>query len=157
MFLNRNYVLANELVQKMGIHIANVSIIRKRFEHNDDYYSIRKMNNCSFVNSKAYNLPNNIKQGLKAHKFTDMSNKLPCTYFRSEFDITERELEKSGIVLGKMKVAGKMFYVFEPEFVKQVAGRTPYVLNAKEHEQCMNENSIAGSVQLSRNKFLAWY
>jgi hypothetical protein len=157
MFLDKKYILANELVQKMGIHIANVSMLRKSFEHNDDYYSIRKMNNCSFVSAKAYNLPNNIKQGIKDHKFTDVSNKLPCTYFKSEFNVTERELTKSGIVLGKMTIAGKKFYVFSNEFVQNLHDKVGYILDAKENEKCLKDSSIDGSVQLSRNKFFAWY
>lgn len=157
MFLNKNFVLANELVEHMCIHIANISMLRQAFEDNDDFYNIQKMNNCTLINSKARALPNNIKVGLSTGKFTDLSDKLPCTYVREEYGVTERELFSSGIVTSKVKIAGKDFYVFNPEFVKNLQNRVGYVLDAQETNECQASGQINGSIELSKNKFFVWY
>lgn len=157
MFLNKHFVLANELVEHMGIHIANISMLRQAFEYNDDFYNIQKMNNCTLINSKARALPNNIKVGLSTGKFTDLSDKLPCTYVREEYGVTERELFSSGIVTSKVKVSDKDFYVFNPEFVKNLQNRMGYVLDAQETKECQASGQINGSIEISKNKFFVWY
>lgn len=156
MFLDKKYILANELVEKMNIHIANISMLSKQFEDND-YGHVIKMNNCTFINSESRQLPHNIEVGLFAHKYTDMSNKLPCTYVKSEFEVTEREWFKSGIVVDKVVIAGKKFYVFDKEFVKTMKRKVPYVLDAAETAECTAKGYIEGSIQLSKNKFFVWY
>lgn len=156
MFLNKKYVLGNELVEKMGIHIANISMLAKEFEHND-YGHVIKMNNCTFINRDSRQMPHHIVVGLFAHEYTDMTNKLPVTYVKSEFGVTEREWFKSGIVTEKVEVAGKKFYVFNDEFVKTMKRMVPYVLDAKETEECTRKGQIKGSIQLSKNKYFVWY
>ena len=119
-FLSKGYILSNELVQKMGIHIANISMLRQHFEEADDFASMIKMNNCTFINSKAVGLPRNIRSGVDDNTFTDVSNKLPCTFVRTEYDMTERELRKSNMITGKEKIAGKEFYVFVVFFLNNL-------------------------------------
>jgi len=157
MFLDNKFILGNELVQKMGIHIANISMLRKSFEHNDDLYSVLKLNNCNFINTKAMNLPNNIKKGIEEHEFTDMSDKLPITWVLGELNCTERNLINAGIVIDKVTVAGKKFYVFDRAFVDTIGKSIPYILNAEENERLVKGSFIKGSIQLSKNKFLVWY
>lgn len=157
MFLNKKYILANELVQKMGIHIANISMLRNQFEDEDDYATIVKMNNCNFVKSGSPKLPRNISSGISNHTFTDMSNKLPCTFIRTEYEVTERELSKSGLIKGKVKVAGKEFYEFTEEFVQKVKNKIVYTLDKNETMECFSKGQIDGYVQVSNNKFLTWY
>ena len=157
MFLPKKFILANELVQKMDIHIANISIIRKELEEQGDSYTIQKLNNCNFVNTKSNKLPQNIRDGIRHNEFTDISNKLPVTYVRSEYPATERELMKSGIVTDKVKIAGKTFYVFADDFVNSVKGCLGYVLNEDEYLQCKSNSTIDGAIQLKNNKYFAWY
>jgi hypothetical protein len=156
MFLNTKYVLANEVVQKMGIHIANISMLAKEFEDND-YGHVVKMNNCTFINSKSNQLPHNILVGILANDYTDMSDKLPCTWVRTEYGMTEKEMLKADIIFGKVKIAGKDFYHFKPEFVKTMKKKIGYVLDAEETKYCTEKGQILGSVQLSKNKFFTWY
>lgn len=156
MFLNKKYILANELVEKMGIHIANISMLAKHFEDND-YGHVVKMNNCTFINSKSNQLPHNIEVGVWAHKYTDMSDKLPCTFVRTEYGMTEKEMLKADMIIGKVKVAGKDFYQFKPEFIKLVGKNIPYVLDKEDHDYCVAQGQIKGSIQLSKNKFFTWY
>lgn len=157
MFLEKKFILANELVEKMDIHIANISMLRQQFEDNDDFYSIVKMNNCSFINTRARNLPNNIRVGIYSNTFTDMSDKLPCTWVKSEYDVTERELFKSGIVVDKIKISGKQLYVFNKEFVNTMKHKIGYVLDAKECQECHRNGQIDGFIELGKNKFFTWY
>jgi len=157
MFLPKKFILANELVEKMGIHIANISMLRQEFEDRDNMYDIQKINNCSFINTKSRQLPNNIMVGILSNKFTDMSNKLPCRYVSEEYNATERELTNAGIITGKVTVCGKKFYEFTDEFVETVKGKLTYTLDKAELGYCLMHNQIIGYVQLSKNKYLTWY
>lgn len=156
MFLKSNYILANELVQKMGIHIANISMLVKEHEDEDNGMFI-KMNNCTFINTKAATLPANILAGIYANEFTDMTDKLPCTFARMEYGITEKEFLKSGIVTKVVNVAGKDFYQFAPEFVQKMHRKIGYVLDEAETMDCFAKKQIAGYTQLSKNKYFTWY
>ena len=155
MFLSKQYVLANELVQKMGIHIANISMLMNGV----DEYSLDfiKMNNCTFIKRNSHKLPNNIKVGLSKFEFTDVSNILPCTWVRNEYELSDKELMSSGVVKRKIKVAGKDFYEFTDEFVKKVGNKIGYTLNKEETMECFSRKQINGYVQMSKNKYLTWY
>lgn len=156
MFLESKYILANELIEKMNIHIANISMLAKDFE-DSDCGTIVKMNNCTFINTKSRHLPHNIMVGAIANEFTDMSDKLPCTWVRDEYPMTEKEMYNSGIVVDKVKIAGKQFYVFDKEFVQKMKRKIGYVLDAEETKYCTEKGQIEGSIQLSKNKFFTWY
>lgn len=157
MFLKKNYILANELVQKMDIHIANISMMRKQFEDADDMTTILKMNNCNFIKTNSHKLPNNIRQGIACNEFTDMSNKLPCTFVRSEYPLTEKDWYASGVVIDKVNIAGKQFYVFSDEFVKTTHNKIVYILDKKETDECYRKGQIDGFIQAAKNKFITWY
>lgn len=157
MFLNNNYILANELVEKMDINIANISILKKQFDEEDDDITIVKLNNCSFIKTNSYKLPNNIREGISKFEFTDISNKIPCSFFREEYDISDKEIMNAPITIGKTIIAGKKFYEFDRDFVKQVKNHVLYTLDEKEKNECYAKNQITGFVQMSKNKFLTWY
>lgn len=157
MFLHKNYILANELVQKMDIHIANISMLHKILEDTGNDSEIIKINNCTFINSDSIYLPQNIKKGILGNKFTNMSNKLPCTFIKTEFNISEKELLKSGIVNGKVTVAGKQFYEFKDSFIQTIKGKVLYVLDKQDTMDCLKNDEIDGYIEMSKNKFLTWY
>jgi hypothetical protein len=157
MFLHEKYILGNELVQKMGIAIANISMMRKKFEHDDDLYSVQKMNNCTFINKRARNLPNYIKEGIRNNTFTDMSDKLPVTYVKSEFQATEIQFKNAGIITGTVTISGKHFYVFSPDFVARVKNCVPYILNEAETNQARREGNIIDAIKLSNDRYFTWY
>jgi len=156
MFLNKKYILANELVQKMGIHIANISMLVNEYEDSDTGTFV-KMNNCTFINTKDATLPNNILAGIYGNEFTDMTDKLPCTYVRTEYGITEKELFKTGMVTKKVEIAGKDFYQFAPEFVQKMKYKIGYVLDETETMDCYRKNQILGYTQLAKDKYFTWY
>jgi hypothetical protein len=157
MFLNKEYILANELVQKMDIHIANISMLKQKIENQANFDDIIKMNNCTFVNRRSKYLPNNIKIGILTNTFTDLSNKLPVTYIRSEFGVSEKELFAADIVEGKIKIADKEFYVFKNDFIDKVKNGIINILDKEDKEDCEYQGSIDGSIKLSKNKYLTWY
>ena len=157
MFLNTNYILANELVKKMNIHIANISMLKQKIENSDNYDDMIKMNNCTFINKKSIYLPKNIRLGIANNVFTDMSNKLPCTYVRSEYGISEKELFASGIIKEKIEVCNKDFYVFTDEFIEKTEGTVINILEADDAMECHKNGSIDGFVKLSKNKYITWY
>lgn len=156
MFLNKKYILANELVTKMGIHIANISMLIKEYEDTDTGTFV-KMNNCTFINTKDATLPQNIIDGIRSNVFTDMTDKLPCTFVRSEYGITEKELFKSGMVTQIVTVAGKDFYQFAPEFVEKMKYKIGYILDEQETMDCYRKKQIQGYTQLAKNKYFTWY
>jgi hypothetical protein len=156
MFLNKKYILANELVNKMGIHIANISMLMKEHEDSDNGMFV-KMNNCTFINTKDGELPQNIIDGIRANVFTDMTDKLPCTYIRTEYGITEKELFKAGMVTKIVTIAGKDFYQFAPEFVEKMKYKIGYVLDEVETMECFRKKQILGYTQLAKNKYFTWY
>lgn len=157
MFLHKKYILANELVQKMNVHIANISMLRNQFTDDEDYSTIKKMNNCTMINTNSKKLPNNIMEGIRSNIFTDMSDKLPCTWVRSEHEMSEKELFTSGIAIEKIKIASKDFYVFNKSFVNTMRNKITYILDEKEMIECTNKKQILGHIKLSNNRFFTWY
>lgn len=161
MFLSSNYILGNELVERMGINIANVSIMSKRFEDENDHTTVVKMNNCNFIKSDSPKLPKYIQNGIKELKsqspFVDFSDKLPCTWFRSEFELSDKDCMNSDIIKDKVKVYGKEFYVFDQKFIDAVKDRISYMLDEKETKECWNNKQIEGYVKISKKKYMTWY
>ena len=157
MFLNKSYILANELVDQMDINIANISILRNHFENEDDFTTIVKMKNCNFIKKDSTKLPANIKKGIAQYQFTEMYNKLPCSWVNEEFPISDTKWIKSGIVKEKITIKGKQFYVFSDEFITTTHKKIVYMLNKEETEKCTQLNQIEGSIQISNDKFITWY
>jgi hypothetical protein len=157
MFLNKNYVLSNELVQKMDINIANISMLAKKYREYSNYGAIIKMNNTSFINSRDQTLPKNIKDGLNMHKCTDMSDKLLCGWLKSEYELTGDDLVNTNIIIDKITVSKKDFYVFSPEFVGKMRNKMGYVLGKGEAIYCYNTNKIDGYTKIDDSRYFAWY
>lgn len=157
MFLSKNYVLGNELVQKLGIHIANISMLANKLEEKNDYSTIIKLNNCNFINKNSHNLPNNISKGIRQYEFTDFSNKLPVTWLRSEYELTKVELENANLIQSEIKISTKRFFVFKDWFVELMHNKIAYTLNREEMEECLKNGDILGSIEINSNKFLTYY
>jgi len=157
MFLHKKYILGNELAQKLNMSISNISMFRNECLRSDDMYTVRKLGNCSFINTKSHKLPRNFKNAIAKFEFTSMHNKLPIRYVKTEYGVSEKQIINSGIVTGEIQVANKDFYTFDEDFVKKVQGHMIYMLNETETFKCMRENSILGYVKISNNKFITWY
>lgn len=157
MFLEKTYVLGNEIAEKMGINIANISMLSKELENKGNLDDTIKLGNCTFINKESNYLPNNIKKALNNFEFECMSDKLPCRFVHQEFGISKAKLIASGIVEKTIQISGKKFYVFDKEFILKTKGKVFYVLNEEETEICIEQNQIDGFVKLSNNKYLTWY
>jgi hypothetical protein len=156
-FLNKNYILANELVEKMGIHIANISMLRSHLEEvDDDISTIRKMGNCNFIKKNSLKLPKNIREGIYSNTFADVSNKLPCSWVKTEYEISDSELKKSGVVENVVTISGKKFYVFKDDFVKTTRNKIVYVLNEQETMDCYKKGQIDGYIKAGK-RYITWY
>lgn len=159
MFLNKKYVLANELVDYMGVSIANVSMLSKKLDENSSV--IIKQHNCSFIDTSSELLPNNFKQAIVSakldNKFTNMSNKMCVTHFNSEHALNESEVLLFGEGEVKVvKIQGKKFYEFSERMVKLLKNKILCVLDKEDCEQCLNKKQILGFKQVN-NKYVAWY
>jgi len=157
MFLDSNYVLGNELVQKMDIHIANVSMVARNLEKVGNYEDIVKLGNCTFINKKSLFLPKNIVRGIITNDFTPMYNKLPCTYVHQEFQTSQAKLLNSNFIKGIVEVSGKKFYEFEDKFIEDIHEKVLNILDREDALDCFDNGDILGYVELSKNKFLTWY
>lgn len=157
MFLNENYILSSELTEQMGIHTANISMLRNNLEDNNDLTSIIKMNSCNFMNKNSHNFPQNIKKGIRTGTFTKMHDKLPCSWVHEEYGFTKKELFDNKVVIKKITILKKQLYQFNPYFVKMMKNRIGYCLNENEKDYCIKHNEIDGFLQLKTNKFFVWY
>lgn len=149
--LNNKSILSNELVQKMEIHIANISMLESP--------NIIKMGNCNFLQPDDLFLPKNIKQFLRANtgSFTNLENTLPCKFARDELEVSEKHLLQSGIVEKIVEVAGKQFYKFNDDFVKRIHKKVLNVLDKDDFEDCLKTKSITDYIELTKNKYLTMY
>lgn len=162
MFLNKNYVLGNELCDFLNIHKANISILRKERESVEDFNTVVKLNGISVVNLKSKFLPNNLKlspEDIKKAKFTDISDKLPLSYIEDELDLTPKELN----VLGAKEVNIKYGNLKEiklwkfPDEIVQLKNIIPYTLNSEEYFECLKKKQIDGGIQVKPSKYFVWY
>jgi len=159
MFLKEGFILGNELIQKMEIHLANLGNLRLSYDDACDNYNIRRMNNCMMLNSKCKKLPKTFKRGIERFKseLTDMSDKLPCTYIHKEFKISEKQLFEHNIVIDKINVANRNLYVFNPVFVKKLRNNIPYILDGNDFKECSEQGILKGAIQITSNKYFVWY
>jgi hypothetical protein len=164
MFLGKEYILGNEISEKLNIHIANISILAKLLEDTDD---VKQYGNCTFIKATSKNLPNNIKEGIRNHKFTDFTGILPLSYFLKEFELNAKQLEKSKITkeIFDMKFESKKsktesnsikktFIKFTDEFINEVKGKVLYSLPKNELQE--NLQYIDGHIEIG-TKVLVWY
>jgi len=164
MFLSKNYVLANEVVQHAGIHIANVSNMIKLLEDaNESEGVVVKYGNCTFINRDAKNITNSFKEYIKTPglKLTDFSDKLPITYVQTvlgvSFEILQESFGVNGFDLGEIVIAGKRFAIFPKSFVTLTKGKILYVLSKEDYISCLNNGDIQGGFALNSKKYLTWY
>lgn len=164
MFLSKNYILSNEIVQKAGIHIANISMSIKTLEDSDTKSGLAvKLGNCTFLNKQAKNLPTYIKNYMDNPEwsFEDFSDKLPVTYVASEFGVPANKIEeafkKSNYLESVETIAGKKFFKFTKEFRDLMEDKTWYILSKEEAEDCLKNGEIDGFTPLYKEKYFTWY
>lgn len=156
-FLNKKYILANELCDAMQINIANISGLRKEFEHEDDYTTILKRSGSIFVNTKSEKIPNNLTQGIRKFrdKFTDVSNIAPPSWLKLEYDISSTDLLHPFFGAEEISISGKRFFRFSDDFVKLTKNKVLLMTtldDVREHRTLIDDY-----VQIRKNRALMWY
>jgi len=159
MYLKENHILGNELMIKMGIHQANLSMASKKYkdENNTD---IRKLGNCVIINKDSKTLPETFKRGIAKHELTDLTNMIPLNYFMSEFDLKlphVKEIIKQGYFEDIISIYNNKFIKVNKDFVKKTKDSIFYKLNKTETEECLNKGYIDGYIKLNNNLYLTWY
>jgi hypothetical protein len=164
MFLSNDYVLSNEIVEKSGIHIANISMGIKLLEDsNAKAGAVVKYGNCTFLNKNAKTLPLYLKNYIHNPQwtFTDFSNKLPVTFLQAELGVPFKDIQegfkKEGTDISVQEIAGKQFAVFPKEFAEKMKKTTWYMLNEEEFKSCLRAGDIDGGFKVKKGKFLSWY
>jgi len=162
MFLTKDFILANEIVQKANIHIANISNFLNHLEETNNKAGIsKKMGNCSFINNTSPFLPHNIKEYIDGFEYTDMSDKLPSTFLASEFELSSDKIlqgfNKVGYDVHEEVIAGKRFLVFPLNFIEAFEGKTWYILDYEEAVDCFDNEDIEDFFPLYKNKMFCWY
>jgi hypothetical protein len=141
----------------MNIGMANISILRSQLEYEGDETTLFKMNNCTFIKTNSHRLPKNIRNGIIANNFTDLTDKIYVPYMQTEHGLSKKEVLSLDVCNGITKVGGKDFYVFDKEFVKKVKNKVLYVLAPDECVHCYRKGQIEGFIQVNKRKFLTWY
>lgn len=150
----KGYILCNEIVEKAGINIANFSKIRSDTENTNSTVTIKR-GKCIFIKAQDRMLPTYIAKHIYEHEWTDMSDKLPCSYVKSELDIGD---EGIGVVFSdKITICGKQFYQFLPEYAAKFKKKVLYTLNEAEATDCKAKGLIRGAVRITEGKMLTWY
>jgi hypothetical protein len=155
MYLSKKYILASELTAFMQIHIANISMLKKKYDEDGNTSTIKKYGNCLFIDSTDKSLPANIKRGIESYNFTDFSNMLPVTFLQSEFEVSIKILQERNIVQDIITIQGKKFAIINPEFKSKTTGATFYLHDDKDMKESIPY--VDGYVMLKKDKCLSWY
>lgn len=149
--LSNRHILSNELVQKMDIHIANISMI--------DSPNIEKMGNCNFLLPDDRYLPGNIKKFINANRntFTNLEGLLPCSFAQDELEISDKQILDSGIASEKVTIYGKHFYRISEDFIKRSNKKVLNVLDQDDFNDCIKRNLLKDYIKISKNKYLTMY
>jgi len=158
MFIPKGYALSNEIAQKAGISIANFSMLRKDFEDRNIDGVVKKIGNCTFVNTESPMLPKYIKKALD-FKYTPLDNLILISYLISEFKIKREDILKvfkpyDGKIV---TIAGKKFLKVNDEFYNKLKGKVVTNIKKKDALQCLEDGDIEGYLELSSNNYLVWY
>lgn len=152
MFLNDQYIFANQYVKDRNIHIANVSNLKKTMRE-CDYI---ELGNCTFLRKDGMFSPDLRKYiYLENRNHFDFTNYIPCTYLRNELDMSEKELFGSGIISEKLEIAGKNFYKLS-DFFNDKKRKVFYTLDRKEYFDLISEKNI-DFLKINDRKYLSWY
>lgn len=154
MFLSKKYVLVNELIDRMNINMANASGLIRELDRLGDTTTVVNIGYCNFIKD-SQNLPRNFRDALR-DSFTDISQMLPCSFVKSELNLTEKEFLDFGLGT-KVTIAKKDFFKFSDSLYKKLKNSIPYVLSKAETDDCSNRGLIDGFIKLDDNRYLTWY
>jgi hypothetical protein len=157
MVISDNYVLSNEIAQKGNIHIANFSMFQNLCEERNIRGAIEKYGNCTFVNSRSIDVPNNFRKIMQSEEMTDLKNCVLLSYVTSYFQTSKKDFTSLPEVKRVFKVAGKEFAELTPDFADILKNKVVTNVDKKDYEECEKDSLILGSIKLSKNNYIVWY
>jgi len=157
MIISDNYVLSNEVAEVGGIAIANFSMFNNLCETHNIKGAIEKYGNCTFLNSRSIDVPNNFRKIMQNNKMTDLKNCVLLPYVTSYLQTSKKDFIKIPDVKRVFKVAGKEFAEVSPELADIMKNKVVTNINKEDYEECTINGDIDGSIKLSKNNYMVWY
>ena len=156
MFVPKNYILGNEIANHLNMNISNISMEINILEKKGNFSDNISLGNCNFLNRDSIYFSKYIRDAFRL-EYTDMSNKLPAPYVRTEFGINISKAKDYKFIEDIIKIQDKEFVVFTKDFVETLKDKITYVLNLQELLTCMENDEIEGYYRLGENKYLTYY
>lgn len=120
LYLTENHILATELCEMVGIHMANISNLKLP--------SILKFGNSPIINKFDVNLPPKIRNHVLNLNLTTLKNKIPLTYFKTQYNLSNDEILTH--IADRIEIiAGKKFIVYKDEFINKIKNKNKYKLD----------------------------
>jgi hypothetical protein len=157
MIISDNYVLSNEVAEMGKIEIANFSMFQKLCEDTNIHGAIEKYGNCTFLNSRSMDVPNNFRKIMQNNKMTNLKNCILLSYATSYLQTTKKDFTKMKEVVRVFKVAGKEFVEVSPELADIMKNKVVTNINREDFEECTELGDIDGGIKLSKNNYMVWY
>jgi len=157
MIITDNFKLSNEIAKHGNIHIANFSMFQKLCEDNNTLDAIEKYGNCTFVNSRSMDVPNNFRKIMQTEKMTDLTNCVLVSYASSYFDTNKKDFLKIPNIKRTFTVEGKLFAELDKELAEVFKTKVITNVDYPDYLECVKEGTIDGGIKLSKNNYIVWY
>ena len=157
MFL-KNYVLANEFLEKSQIKSGNIGNIKRELEKDYDFSTMKKLGNVVYIKKDSLKLPLYFRKHL-SEEYINTNNMLPVSYLKESLGLSEK-LCKILLLKLPLKVEiifNKRMAIFTDDFVKELTGKIPYILNEQETFELMKSKDINGYIKLDKKHYFTWY
>jgi len=153
LYLGKEHVLGNEICELLNIHIANISNLKSE--------NIIKVGRCPILSKTDLTITRKIRNTMFDQRITSLENKIPLTYFKSEYSMKDSEILDT--IAEKIEtIAGKKFIVYKQEFIDKIKqpnniDNLIYVCDAQEFSELQPENVIKYSYKINDKKYLVIY
>ena len=152
LYLTEDHVLGAELCELMQIHMANISNLKLS--------SILKFGNCPILCKSDSDLPPKIKTNLFRSELTSLKDKIPLSYFKSEYNLTNEEILTH--VADKIEIiAGRKILCYKPEFLQKIKrykiDNMIYIADRKELNEFLYEYEDVDYIKVTNNKYIVIY
>lgn len=157
MIISNHYVLSNEIAEIAEIAIANFSMFQNLCEERNIRGAVEKYGNCTFINSRSIDVPNNFRKIMQSNDMTDLKNCVLLSYVTAYLDTNKKQFTAIPEVLRTFKVAGKEFAEVTQELADIMKTKVVTNINYKDLLDCSDNNDIEGAIKLSKNNYIVWY
>lgn len=150
----KNYFLANEVTDRLGISIANISSPNLLYRKDDESVWVKR-GNCIF--NSIYNidhLSKNTQEFIRNNKLMDCSKLIPVSFLMQEFNTTELTLR----IFGNVEYRFGKKLLFLNKFGDKIFNKKINdVLPIKECEELKASGDIEDFIKLNRTEALYYY